>query len=115
MGELIAGIAGGLLFLVVLAAVVYGIMRILNRHTVTMTEDYMTAEGRWETTVRTSGPVTSVIVRRMVDTRVGPQEAERITVANIRADSPTWTQDVLDAQAEADQRLAVLRSARKKG
>lgn len=113
MGDLIAALGGALLFVGLIFGMVIGVMA-LTRRTARRQERrdaYAVREGRWETGTITDGDTTKVIVRRVADTRNGPRELERITVALVPALSATWTQDVLNAQAEAEQRVDALRAA----
>jgi hypothetical protein len=119
MGDLIAGLAGAVLFIAVILALAYGVM-ILTRRAARASERqdaYAAASGgQWETATISGGGVTRVILHRVADGISGPRELERIEVASIRSDSPTWAQDMLNAQAEAEQRLSALRlSLRRKG
>lgn len=106
MGDLVAGIAGAVLFAAVIFGLVCLVMTVTRRAAARRTAAAAAARDQWETATLTSidGTMRVVLRRKTTDSILDTA----ITVATIRPDSPTWAQDLINAQAEADQRLAAL-------
>jgi hypothetical protein len=116
MGDLITGVGAAVLFTAVILAVLYGVVAIRRGAAVREERRKAAAKlaserGRWESaTISNIGGTVAVVLRRRPGSGQLITGLDQITVASIRADSPDWVQELIAAQAEAEERLAVLRS-----
>jgi len=116
MGDLITGAGAAVLFTVTILALLYGVVAVRRR--IAVLDERRKAAGaaasqdRWETATIAGidGTIQVILRRRPAPGRIFAG-LDQVTVASIRADSPAWVQDLIAAQAEAEERLAVLRAS----
>jgi hypothetical protein len=118
MGDLITGLAGAALFIAVAVTITYAVIvlqrRVAARDQCRRETAAASARSQWETaTIAHIDGTLNVILRCRTGSFVN--DLNQITVATIRADSPTWTIDLINAQADAEERLSVLRAGEQQG
>lgn len=118
MGDVIIGLITAAVFTGVILGLAYGAVALIHRAVTSSARQGNAAVNRdtWETaTTADDAGTVQVALRRVADRGHGPEELEHVTVGQISPDSGTWTEEVLAAQAEADQRLAAIQKGNQRG